>query len=170
MDKLARRRYRLLMLLFTLLVFGTGAAWLGRETMLARQEQAAYQDLRALGASGDDWVGWREWLGSEYRPIVQISLPPTVTLKAAMPHLLRLDNLEFLDLSDNPIVDSDLSKLLQLDWIDSLSLSSTQINDASIPDLATMRNLRFLYLKKTRITDDGFRELQRALPHCRFDR
>src|SRR3989304_4828308 len=68
-----------------------------------------------------------------------------------MPHLLRLDNLEFLDLSDNPIVDSDLSKLLQLDWIDSLSLSSTQITDARIPDLATMRNLRFLYLKKTRI-------------------
>ena len=118
---------------------------LAREFQNARNEQVAYQELCRLGATGDDWVGYREILfGRNHRPIVQIKLPSTVTVEGALPYLKQLDNLEYLDLSGNPISDNDLKKLKKLHWIYSLGLSSTSITDAGLTNLEPLTELRFL--------------------------
>ncbi len=168
----ARTKYRFTLrtLLLVVVVFGTLAGWLGCELRNARQERMAYRELCHLGAVGDDWVGWREiLLGREYAPIVQISLPPDVTIDSALPYLTQLDNLRALDLTGHPISDNEIAQLKTLSWIKSLNLSNTKITDSGADHLAKFQHLRWLYVGGTKITDDGIRNLQRKLPHCRID-
>lgn len=132
----------------------------------ARKEKLAGQRLRELGASQDDWVGLREiFLGSDYAPIIQLSLRHVQDIQAALKHLEALRNLKMLDLGGTAIVDSDLGRLKDLTSLTSLDLSNTRVTDAGLEHLQNLRNLRHLRLDNTQVTHAGVKRLRQELPH-----
>ena len=144
-----RRRWqfsiRTLLVVMTIVACISGL--IGHEFRKARREHEAYEELCALGAGGDDWIGWREWVfGSNYRPIVAIGIPPTVDLDRALPLLSQLDNLECL------------------------YLSGTSIDDSQLVLLYNLHSVRFLDLSSTTITDVGYNQLKQRLPQCTIER
>lgn len=168
-DKLPRARFSLRTLLLIFTVAGLALGLVGSSLSKARREQAAIAELLKLGAGHDDWLGWRELLGTEYRPIVQIDLPSELSLFDAIEHLIHLDNLEHLSLGANT-TDLELAHLEKLNWLESLHMSHTRITNAGLQHLRPMTNLRFLYLEGTAVTDDAVIELQKNLPSCKIIR
>ena len=118
--------------------------FLAYEIRLARHEYRAYQELQELGATGDDWVGWREIFG--YPPLVQVDLSGTIQIEHAMEHLRHLENLEYLSIDGIQLTDSNLANLADL--------------------LAELTNFRWLNLSGTRLSDEEVHELQMSLPNC----
>lgn len=166
------RQRRSRILVCVLVAATAGVVMLGAGTLEVRsamRERNAYKHLCRLGATGDDWVGWRELiLGRDYAPIVQLDLPPSIKLEVALPLLAHLDNLEALSLSCGPINDDQFSQLRELRSVRSLGFTSRAITDAAVPYLAQFTHIRWLYLRDTRITNDGIVRLQTALPNCKI--
>lgn len=163
-----RFKTRTLLLIMTL--SGVVLALFGREMSQAYREQSAFRELQRLGAFGDDWPGWKElFLGREYAPIVEISLPKSTTLREALAHLTRLDNLESLAVNCESVSLEELDDLQSLDWIDSLNLNSAAVSDDAVLHLMEFRHLRWLYLDGTQISGEGRKRLQAALPQCSIE-
>ena len=72
-------------------------AWIGLERHLAEREYAAYHRLRALGATGDDWISFKEMITGR-PPIVQIDIPATVPFDTALESLADMGNVESITL------------------------------------------------------------------------
>lgn len=70
-----------------------------------------------------------------------------------------LQSLKSLDLSCNPLVDSDFSHFMPINNLVVLDLHATRITDESLTNIATLRQLQSLNLKKTWITDEGLGSL-----------
>ena len=160
-------RFSLYVCLVLATVAGLGLALLGRSLHKAQQEYRAVKALVELGASYDDWVGWREVFGSQYRPIVTVSLPSNVSLDEAIEHLVHLDKLESLSLGANTR-DVELANLKELYWINSLHLSATRISDEGLRHVGALTGLRWLYLGEARVSDEAVTSLQKRLPGCRI--
>ena len=164
-DKLPGTRFSLRTLLVVTTVAGLALGLVGRSLSNARRERAAIAELSKLGAGHDDWLGWRELLGTEYRPIVQVDLPSELSLDDAIQHLVHLDNLAYLSLGTNT-TDLELAHLKKLYWLESLRMSGTRITDAGLQHLDQLKNLKFLYLEETAVTDKAIIELKKKLPGC----
>ncbi len=160
-------RFRLRTLLIVTSIACLGLGLIGHSLSKARKEQRAISELVTLGAGYDDWIGWREVFGENYRPIVQVDLPVNLTLDEAIEHLVHLDNLESLSLSNNT-TDLELVQLEKVYWLRSLNLSGTDITDAGLKHLAQLRNLNFLHLEETTVSDKAVLELRRQLPGCKI--
>ena len=150
-------------------VAGLGLGLFGRSLHKAQQEHRAVKELVRLGSSYDDWIGWREVFGPQYRPILHVSLPPNVSLDEAIEHLVHLDKLKSLSLNVNT-GDVELANLKQLYWINSLELSATRISDQQLRHLEPLTGLKWLDLGQTRVSDEAITRLQKRLPGCRIER
>lgn len=164
----SRFRFSLRFVLVLTTLAGIGLGVLAQAIHRANSERTAAEKLRALGASLDDWIGWREILGSNYRPIVEVQLPSNVRLDQAMEHLVHLDNLESLTLGANATND-DVPQLAKLDWIASLNASESQIGDGAVPVLCSFTHLRWLYVKEQQLSADAIDDLKRCLPGCSIE-
>jgi hypothetical protein len=163
-------RFSLRKLFVAVAILGSLFGFIGGQLRVTIREQRAYRQLCALGATGDDWVGWRElFLGRNYAPIVEIQIPPTLDLDKALPLLSDLDNLEALDLTGCSIADSHLVSLSSLRTVKSLRLARTGIGDERLPLLTKFDHLRWLYVDGAKMSAEGLRQLQRDLPDCRIE-
>jgi hypothetical protein len=164
----SRFRFSLRFVLVLTTLAGIGLGLLAQAIHRANNELRAAEKLRALGASMDDWIGWREILGSNYRPIVDVQLPPNVRLDQAMTYLIHLDNLEYLTLGANA-TDADVPQLAELDWITSLNASESQIGDGAVPALCSFTHLRWLYFNERQLSDHAIADLKKGLPGCSIE-
>jgi hypothetical protein len=144
---------------------GAFAYW---QYQLGQREYDAHQQLCAMGATGDDWVGLRELLNPKFRPIEQIKLPPELAVHAALPYLQHLDHLTSLEVSSTSFSPEDFESLQHLKWFRWLELAGSCLNDGHIPQLANLRGRNHLNLYDTSITDEGLRELKKSIPSCRM--
>lgn len=161
-----RFNVRILPLLITLVVVCFG--FIGMAIHSAQSEHRAIQELVARGATYDDWVGWREIFGSDYRPIVQVDLPANVELEQAMNHLVHLDNLDYLGLGEET-TDEDLRRLSELYWLSSLNLTRTSIGDGAVEYLKRCKNLKWLCLAEEQLSEQAIVDLQNQLSNCTIE-
>ncbi len=94
-------------------VIASTVLWIGLERYVAEREYAAYHRLRALGATGDDWVSFKELITGR-PPIVQIDIPETVPLNIALESLADMPNLESLTLRHTTFSNDELNTLKRI--------------------------------------------------------
>jgi Leucine-rich repeat (LRR) protein len=158
---------RSLLLLFLFVSFPL--AFVSRQLYLAREERKAFNELCQLGATGDDFVGIGEiFLGQEYAPIVQLSLPPDLSIDANMHLLSRLRHLESLNLSGHQLDEVSIRLVSEIKWLTALDLSNAKLPRDGLGHLSQLQSLRWLYLKGTEISKADLANLRRDLPSCRF--
>jgi hypothetical protein len=63
-----------------------------------------------------------------------------------------------------------MQHVVRLRNLEDLDLFYTDVTDAGLLRLKTLRNLQFINLHGTNVTDVGVSELRRALPGLRVDR
>lgn len=171
-TKTAPRQFSLRGLLVGVTIVGLICGGIGWELRKARTERNAFNELTALGASGDIDVlpRWPEHiLGYKFAPIVEIAVPPEANLEQVLPLLMKLKKLEYLDLSGCSVADSHVAQLVGLTSIVSLKLTSTDITDKSLSELKQFARLRWLYVADTALTDDGIRQLKSEFPFCQIN-
>jgi hypothetical protein len=78
-----------------------------------------------------------------------------------MQHLAKVENLNFLDLSETKVTDRGLKELTtgNANNLEFLKLRETRVTDTGLKDVAKLTKLIFLNLSGTPITDAGLREL-----------
>jgi len=64
-----------------------------------------------------------------------------------------------VNLSFQPVTDSQLKELAQLPHLTNLNLGYTQVTDSGLKELAPLKNLTTLSLRGTKVTGVGFRSL-----------
>jgi Leucine Rich repeat len=74
-------------------------------------------------------------------------------------HVAKLENLNFLDLSETKVSDRSLKELTKVKNLEYLKLRQTRVTDTGLKDVAKLTNLVILNLSGTPITDAGLREL-----------
>lgn len=163
-----RTKFSLRFLLLLVTVAGVCLGLLGKSIHHAQLEHEAIKQLVALGASYDDWIGWREMLNSDYRPIESVDLPDDVKLDVAMDHLLHLENLAYLALGE-ATNDDDLQRVAEIYWIRSLDVSRANIGDESVNHLQRCKHLKWLYLSEQQLSKSAQGYLQRQLPDCSIE-
>ena len=109
----------------------------------AEREYESYEKLCSLGATGDDWVSFREFITGR-PPIVQLDLPPTIPVDVAMELVTDLHNLESLTVSFDSLTDSQLSTIRNLK-LNAIHFNGEFPSDAEIDRLAAFSDVRFLY-------------------------
>jgi hypothetical protein len=136
------------------------------EIRAARRERASYERLCEMGATGDDWVSFREFItGSP--PIVQLEIPSTVPREVAFELLPDFYNLEYLGLQYESLSDEQLEVISRL-RLDALRLGGPFTSIDDVERLARLRGLRFLYLPNAELSPAAAGRLQSLLPLCRI--
>jgi hypothetical protein len=136
--------------------------WIGAERRAAAREYSAYARLCAMGATGDDWVSFREIVTGK-PPIVQIDIPAGIPPQTAFAALPELRNLEALTLAYSTLSTEQLEAVQRL-RLNSLRFQGRFPRDADVPQLAGLRSVRFLYLQATNLSVDAQTELRTLLP------
>ena len=77
--------------------------------------------------------------------------------------LTGLPNLEQLQLSGCPVIDSDLAVLSGLTNLSGLGLSNTSVTDEGLRHLEKLPKIRILEVENTRVSPDGLKRLQKSL-------
>ncbi|MFI4877140.1 MAG: hypothetical protein ACIALR_17430 [Blastopirellula sp. JB062] len=93
-----------------------------------------------------------------------LGLGGTATTDAAIPAIVRQQNLRELDLSGTAITDSALAQLDQLPHLQILRLAVTNVTDAGIAQLDRCAQLRALDLRRTSTTPAEVAKLRQAKP------
>ena len=130
----------------------------------AEREYESYEKLCSLGATGDDWVSFREFITGR-PPIVQLDLPPTIPVDVAMELVTDLHNLESLTVSFDSLTESQLSTIRNLK-LNAIHFNGEFPSDAEIDRLAAFSDVRFLYLPANQVSPDSMRRLQSMLPNA----
>jgi hypothetical protein len=93
---------------------------------------------------------------------------PEIT-DAAIPHIIKLQNLQFLLLVNSKVTDEGVvtlcDNLPKLKWI---QLSGTPITDVSLEALAELPDLKSLDVQETNVTLEGVRRFDRRHPYTAF--
>ena len=105
----------------------------------AEREYLSYNTLCAMGATGDDWVSFRE-IFTGRPPIVQINIPAHIAPDTTFDALPHLRNLEALTLAYRSLSASQLRTIQRLK-LQSLSFEDSFHGDADIPKLDCLRSL-----------------------------
>lgn len=136
--------------------------WVVAEKGAARRERAAFKTLCELGATGDDWMSFREIItGSP--PIVQIVVPANIPQDTAFDLLANLPNLESLTLEYATLTDTQLITIQQL-HLESLGFKGNFPSNSDIKRLTCLRGIRFLYVPSRNLSEHSQTELQSLLP------
>ena len=197
-------------MLIVLAIVAAPAAWIAKERRQSAYEAQLAEDLRrqefsmvVLGGPFDSWElkqsnkpqGWWRDLarGLMGRRIWRVSGPsylklhPITPTLVTIPHLGRLDKLEWLALGDNNV--RDLTPLSGLTHLQYLHVGAAPVSDLS--PLASLKDLQELNIAHTRATDltplyglskltkvnlrampigcQEMDDLQKALPNCYLD-
>ena len=87
-----------------------------------------------------------------------------------MPHLLELDELNYINLYRSNVTDDGVAELLPLSpKLESLDVRNTSVSDKSIPVLKQFPQLTLLRVQGSAITEQGRNEIRQSLPNCKFD-
>jgi hypothetical protein len=160
-------RKRRLLLISAVLVVSIFVLWIVIEWRDAHREYAAYGALRELGATGDDWVSFRE-LFTGRSPIVQIRIPAHIQPELAFSALPNLKNLEALTLA-YPSLSTDQLGAIQRLKLESLRFEGSFPRDADVSSLAGLRGLRFLYVPSTNLSAEAQARLKALLYPARIE-
>jgi len=166
----------------TLLVVMTAVAIvLGLYVKSFRDRRVAIAAIDGLNGSisyqesGPNWL--RKFISDEkffWNPVaVRFNPNDPVTdgeLQSAMKHLLKFDDMTYLNLYRSQITNAGLAQLLPLaNNLESLDIRSTSISDDGIAHLKRLRRLTLLRLKDSAISPDGIDEIRKSLPSCKLD-
>jgi hypothetical protein len=94
-------------------IIASTVLWIGMERYLAEREYAAYDRLRALGATGDDWVSFKEFITGR-PPVVQIDIPESIPVETALEALKDMRNLESITLRHNSFTNDEINSIKRL--------------------------------------------------------
>ena len=97
---------------------------------------------------------------------INVSFTDKTPTDAALVHLKRLTNLEWLSLGSTNVADADLVHVKGLTNLTNLYLYDTKITDAGLVHLNGLTSLKMLDLGGSEVTDEGVKKLRAALPDC----
>jgi hypothetical protein len=80
----------------------------------------------------------------------------------------KANNLEFLILRETRMTDTGLKDVAKLTRLVYLNLSATPITDAGLRELTNLKHIKALNLTGTEVTEGGIEKLQKALPKVRI--
>ena len=131
--------------------------------------------ISTLQLSGPNWL--RRFVGGDQyfrRPVaVRFNSAHPITdaqLRSLMPHLLELDELNYINLYRSNVTDDGVAELLPLSpKLESLDVRNTSVSDKSIPVLKQFPQLTLLRVQGSAITEQGRNEIRQSLPNCKFD-
>lgn len=84
---------------------------------------------------------------------------------SGMPSVVKLQKLEFLNLSASKVTDAGIALLARLPNLKELQLNKTSVTDAGILALRSCRTLGTLGLKNSKVSPKAIAELKKALPN-----
>ncbi|WP_146441081.1 hypothetical protein [Crateriforma conspicua] len=131
----------------------------------AEREYAAYDQLRAMGATGDDWISFTELITNR-PPVVQIDIPASIPQGKSLALIRDMPNLEYVGLAYNKFSDSELDQLAGLS-LHSIRFEGAFPSDSDANRLSRFRGLRFLTIPELNLSDESLAELRSVLPQCR---
>ena len=132
----------------------------------AEREYSAYRRLCELGASGDDWVSFNEFITGR-PPIVQIDIPKETPQNVAFELLPNLNNLESLSIEYDSLTNDDLNVLLKLE-LHTLEFKGEFPFDVYVQRLSLLRSLKFVYIRKNQLSADYLARLRSMLPRTKI--
>ena len=97
---------------------------------------------------------------------ISVSFTNKAPTDAALVHLKRLTNLEWLSLGNTNVTDAGLVHVKGLTNLTNMYLYDTKITDAGLVHLKELTSLELLDLGGSKVTDEGVNALQTALPNC----
>ena len=161
-------QFNLKHLLMVVVPLAMGVAYFTTSIRNAEREHASFEKLCELGATGDDWVSFKEFITGR-PPIVQLAIPSTVRTSLAVELLPDLGNLESLSVALDSPSNSDLDVIRDM-GLRSLHFCGTFPREEEIGRLARFGRLEFLYLKqKNQLSDGAVDRLKRQLPNTRIE-
>ena len=178
-PSLVKRRwyqFSLRTLLLLVAIVAVGCGWLGRKIEQKRQERAAVQVIRALGAEvyydyqvvgrgqpprepdGPRWL--RDLLGDDFLAHVDAVELPQQGAGAVLANLKSLTRLRVLNASGDELTDASLVPLNELTELQELGLwGADNVTDRGIANLRGLHQLRKLHLCRAHLTDAGLENL-----------
>jgi hypothetical protein len=139
--------------------FGVWCLWVIQS---AEREYAAYNQLRSLGASGDDWFSLTELITSR-PPIVSLSVPKSVPCNVALDQIARMPNLEYLELEYDRLSDLEVKRIAEL-RLHSIAFRGDFPHDDDIQSFANFRGIRFLKIQRAEPRGDIVERLNAIIP------
>ena len=85
-----------------------------------------------------------------------------------LPHLKKLPELKFLNLSSTAVTDRGVADLTNLRLI-TLHLEQTAISDAAAESLAKIKTLKYLCLDEGAMSESALKRIREALPDCKVN-
>ena len=149
------------------LVFLLPLFWIVMERRTAEREYMSYNTLCAMGATGDDWVSFREIITGR-PPIVQINIPAHIAPESTFDALPDLRNLEALTLA-YPSLSADQLRTIQRLRLQSLRFEGSFPRESDVSELACLRGVRLLYIQSTNLSVDAQAKLRALLPLSRIE-
>ena len=147
--------------------FGLTVFTVAAERRAADREYAAYETLCSMGATGDDWVSFREFITGR-PPVVQVEIPSAIPPDVAFDLLPDLHHLEALTLAYPSLTVDQLNAVADLD-LDYLQFTGDFPSDFDVARLSCLRNVRFLDLTATNLSADAKAQLRSLLPSSKIE-
>lgn len=157
-----RTTTKLVTLLSTAVVVAVVLAAVVSVRAAAEREYAAYDALRSLGATGDDWVSFGEFITSR-PPIVQIEIPANLPTETAFHLLPELSNLEAVTIAYDSLTDDQLNAIGNL-RLESIRFTGAFPSDDDVRRLSHLRGTRFIYIPSSNLSERGHKQVQDLLP------
>jgi hypothetical protein len=148
----------------------------------------SFRDRRAAIAAVEDLNGWisykesgpnwlRKFVSDEkcfWNPTaVRFDPKHPVTddeLQSVISHLMKFDDLTYLNFDRSQITDTGLAQLLPLaNKLESLDIRGTRVSDNGIANLQRLPKLTLLRLKDSAISTDGMETIHKTLPSCKLE-
>ncbi len=136
--------------------------WIISERRAADRERAAFENLIAMGASGNDWISLRELITGR-PPVVTMDIPAAIPVQTAFEALPHLKNLEFLTLAYPTLTADQISVIERLKLV-SLRFKGTFPTDHNIDQLSALRGVKFLQVPSRNLSANAQEKLQSLLP------
>ena len=181
MDTTTKKRWfsfslKTLLVLMTALAIG-----LGLYVESFRGRRAAIAAIDGLNGSisykenGPSWL--RKFISDEkffWNPVaVRFSPNDPVTddeLQSVINHLMKFNDMTYLNLDRSQITDAGLAQLLPLaDKLESLDIRGTRVSDDGIAHLQRLSRLTLLRLKDSAISTAGIEKIRKSLPSCKLE-
>jgi hypothetical protein len=151
----------------TILVLSLPVLWIIFERKAAQKEYASYNRLCSMGATGDDWISFRELVTGK-PPIVQLIIPAHIPEKMAFDALPDFQNLEALTIG-YPSLNSGQLRIIRQLHLNALTFAGDYPGETNVQELAPLRDIRFLYIHTNNLSFDAQSKLQSLLPSTRIE-
>ena len=91
-------------------------------------------------------------------------------LRSLIPHLLKFDDLTYVNLYRSNVTDGGIKELVPLSHkLEAIDIRSTSVSDSSVTVLKQFPRLTLLRVQGSALSDQGRDEIRKALPNCKFD-